>query len=220
MRLYPYKIQMCQTLKEGDNVQRQRDFANYMVEKLEKGSIMNTRPSSAIRPFFSWMVMWIRKTGTTGISKTLILVSSCHYTHKGSQLSSKWIIGSIFIDGMVTRVKYWDFLVHHFSPETGHLNMTSRHCFMQDEACLHRTADVFKWLEIMFSECLIALDAEKLTGHGIEWPPYSPDLSPGIFMSYFKDRICRNPPDSLKIWNWPSKERLMHMIPTCSSTLW
>ena len=45
---------------------------------------------------------------------------------------SKWVIGPIFIDSMVTRVKYWELLGHHFIPKAGPLDMISRYWFMLD----------------------------------------------------------------------------------------
>ena len=51
-----------------------------------------------------------------------------------------------------------------------------------------------------FGERLIILDAKKFTGHGIDWPPYSLDLNLCDFFlwGYIKDRIFRNPRDSLE----------------------
>ena len=70
-------------------------------------------------------------------------------------ISSKRIIGPIFIDNMVIGVKYRKLVEHHFDPEVSRLNLTSRYLFMQDGARLNRTADVLTWLEATFGECLI-----------------------------------------------------------------
>ena len=55
-------------------------------------------------------------------------------------------------------------------------------------------------VETTFYELLIALDEKKITVHDIEWPEYILDLNPwDIFLwSYIKDKIYRNPPDSLE----------------------
>ena len=66
-------------------------------------------------------------------------------------MSSKRLIGPIFIDGIGTEMKYRKLLEHHFDPEVGSLNMTSRYCFMQDGTCPQRTSDIFTWVETKFN---------------------------------------------------------------------
>ena len=99
-------------------------------------------------------------------------------------ISSNRTIGPIFIDCMVTGVKYRELLDHYFDPEN---NMASWNWFIQ--ACLHRAADVFTWLEATFDEHLIALVAEKFTGHGIEWTPYIPDVNQCDFFLWVTSKI-------------------------------
>ena len=83
-------------------------------------------------------------------------------------LSSKRLIGPIFIDGMVTGMKYRELLEHHFSIEAGRLIMTRLNWFMQDGggggARPHRIADIFMWFGMAFNERLIALDQKNSRG--------------------------------------------------------
>ncbi|GBN75476.1 hypothetical protein AVEN_190955-1 [Araneus ventricosus] len=50
--------------------------------------------------------------------------------------------------------------------------------FMQDGARPHRTEKVFRFLDEYFGNRVIALDRPKVTGTGMDCPPYSPDLTP------------------------------------------
>ena len=201
--LHPYKIQMCQPLKEGDAVRR-RDFANHMIAELENGSISEHKIWFSDEAHFQLngyvnKQNW-RHWGTENPHLSAISPLHPQRVTVWCAISSKRIVGPVFIDGMVTGVKYRELLERHFGPEAGRLNMTRRYWFMQDGARPHRTADVFMWLETTFGERLIALDAEKFTGHGIEWPPYSPDLNPCDFFlwGFIKDRIYKNPLNSLE----------------------
>ncbi|GFU82458.1 uncharacterized protein TNCV_3569301 [Trichonephila clavipes] len=42
----------------------------------------------------------------------------------------------------------------------------------------HRTEQVFRILDEYFGNRVIALEYPKFTGAGMDWPPYSPDLTP------------------------------------------
>ena len=46
---------------------------------------------------------------------------------------------------------------------------------------------------------MIALDANDKTGSGIDWPPYSPDLSACDYWlwGYIKDKVYRNSPQTI-----------------------
>ncbi|GFW20889.1 uncharacterized protein TNCV_1051101 [Trichonephila clavipes] len=49
---------------------------------------------------------------------------------------------------------------------------------MQDGARPHRTEQMFRFLDENFGNRVIALEYPKFTGAGMDWPPYSPDLTP------------------------------------------
>ncbi|GBM22767.1 hypothetical protein AVEN_196130-1 [Araneus ventricosus] len=50
--------------------------------------------------------------------------------------------------------------------------------FIKNGARPHRTEKVFRFLDEYFGNRVIALDYPKFTGAGMDWPPYSPDLTP------------------------------------------
>ncbi|GFY16767.1 uncharacterized protein TNCV_4337681 [Trichonephila clavipes] len=49
--------------------------------------------------------------------------------------------------------------------------------FMQDGARPHRTEQVFRFLDEYFGNRVIVLEYPKFAGAGMDWPPYSPDLT-------------------------------------------
>ena len=66
--------------------------------------------------------------------------------------------------------------------------------FMYDPALPHRTANVFNFLNEHFDDRVIALDHPTHTGSSVDWPPYSPDMSPCDFVRvHLKDQVyCHN----------------------------
>ncbi|GFX97875.1 uncharacterized protein TNCV_4905261 [Trichonephila clavipes] len=48
---------------------------------------------------------------------------------------------------------------------------------MQDRSRPHRTKQVFRFLDEYYGNRVIALEYPKFTGAGMDWPPYSPDLT-------------------------------------------
>ena len=70
---------------------------------------------------------------------------------------------------------------------------------MQDGARPHHTAEVLDILQATFKDQIIALDILAFTGHGVEWPPYSPELNPCDFLrGYLKDRVFKDAPAALQ----------------------
>ncbi|GBO20394.1 hypothetical protein AVEN_176011-1 [Araneus ventricosus] len=70
--------------------------------------------------------------------------------------------------------------------------------FMQDGARPHRTEKAFRFLDEYFGNRVIALDCLKFTGTGMDWPPYSPDLTPCDYFLWgaLKDTVYVNHPST------------------------
>ncbi|GBN62098.1 hypothetical protein AVEN_238128-1 [Araneus ventricosus] len=70
---------------------------------------------------------------------------------------------------------------------------------MQDGARPHRTEKVFRFLDEYFGNRVIALDYPKFTGTGMDWPPYSPDLTPCDYFLWgaLKETVYGNHPSTL-----------------------
>ena len=150
-------IQLCYLLKGGGGTMQRRNFANHMVEKLENGS------NSAHKILFSdethfQLNGYLNKQNWRHLDKENLHLNVVFHAQRIMVcyvIPLKRITGPVFIDGMVTGVKYRELLEHHFDPEMGRRNMTSRYWFMQDGARPNRTADIFTCLETTFGECLI-----------------------------------------------------------------
>ncbi|GBL88896.1 hypothetical protein AVEN_158995-1 [Araneus ventricosus] len=71
--------------------------------------------------------------------------------------------------------------------------------FMQDGARPHRTEKVFRFLDEYFENRVIALDYPKFTATGMDWPPYSPNLTPcdNFLWGALKDTVLGNHPSTL-----------------------
>ncbi|GBN86028.1 hypothetical protein AVEN_208269-1 [Araneus ventricosus] len=71
--------------------------------------------------------------------------------------------------------------------------------FMQDGARPGRTEKVFRFLDEYFGNIVIALDYPKFIETGMDWPPYSPDLTPCDYFLWgaLKDTVYRNHPSML-----------------------
>ncbi|GBN17496.1 hypothetical protein AVEN_204412-1 [Araneus ventricosus] len=71
--------------------------------------------------------------------------------------------------------------------------------FMQDVAQPHRTEKVFRFLDEYFGKIVIASDYLKFTGTEMDWPPYSPDLTPCDYFLWgaLKDTVYGKQPSLL-----------------------
>lgn len=87
----------------------------------------------------------------------------------------------------------------YFIPNAQGLSTVHEYWYQQDGARPHRTQEVFDVVKEHFGGRIIALDAFRFTGDGIDWPPYSPDLNPCDFFlwGYLKDNVYRCAPRTL-----------------------
>ncbi|GBM63300.1 hypothetical protein AVEN_186120-1 [Araneus ventricosus] len=71
--------------------------------------------------------------------------------------------------------------------------------FIHDGSRPHRAEKVFRFLVEFFENKVTALDYPKFTGTGMDWPPYSPDLTPCDYFLWgaLKDIVYGNHPSTL-----------------------
>ena len=71
---------------------------------------------------------------------------------------------------------------------------------MEDGARPHPTADVLNFLKGHFDDCVVALDCLALTGSGVDWPPYLPDMKTCDFFLWvhLKDQVYRHNPERIE----------------------
>ncbi|GBN12470.1 hypothetical protein AVEN_118299-1 [Araneus ventricosus] len=70
---------------------------------------------------------------------------------------------------------------------------------MQDGPRPHRTENVFRFLDEYFGKRVIALEYPKFTVTGMDWLPYSPDLTPCDYFLWgaLKHTVYGNHPSTL-----------------------
>lgn len=71
---------------------------------------------------------------------------------------------------------------------------------MQDGARPHRAEQVFRFLDEFFRNRVIALYYPKFSDAGMDWPPFSPDLTPCIYVlgGTLKHNVYQNHPTTLE----------------------
>ncbi|GFX86700.1 uncharacterized protein TNCV_1408981 [Trichonephila clavipes] len=111
---------------------------------------------------------------------------------------SRDIIGPFFIRETVTSERYVTILEQFVATQQVLENRPRTEWFMQDGARPHRTEQVFRFLEY-FGNRVIALEYPKFTGAGMDWPPYSPDLTPCDYFLWgtLKDTVYSKHPATL-----------------------
>lgn len=114
-------------------------------------------------------------------------------------INGNGIIGPIFVDSTVTSEVYLHDIVEPFIEKCCGTNMIDGYWFQQDGARPHRTREVFDTLSEWFGDHIIGLDAPRLTGGGIDWPPNSPDLNPCDYWlwGYLKSIVYTGRPQTI-----------------------
>ncbi|GFT19222.1 uncharacterized protein TNCV_303401 [Trichonephila clavipes] len=112
---------------------------------------------------------------------------------------SRGIIGPFFIRETVTSERYVTILEQFVATQQVLENRPRIEWFMQDGARPHRTEQVFRFLDEYFGNRVIALEYPKFTGAGMDWPPYSPDLTPCDYFLWgtLKDIVYSKHPATL-----------------------
>ena len=199
---YPYKIQLYQQLTDHD-VERRLLFANIMIEKIEKDELDPARTWFSDEAHFH-LRGYVNKQNWRhwGSENPHIAVAKPLHPERVTvwcALSSTSIIGPIFIEGNVTAEKYKRILEDKFLPEIRRLRRVHGYWFQQDGARPHRTAEVFESLMDTFGNRIIGLDIERHAEGGIEWSPFSPDITPLDYFlwGFLKDRVFRTAPDTI-----------------------
>lgn len=203
LNLFPYKIQVHQQLKDVD-VSRRLDFANLMLEKIEKNEINIKKIWFSDEAHFH-LNGYVNKQNWRhwGTEPPHLAISTLAHPQRLTvwcAISSSVIIGPIFIDGNVTGDKYQELLERDFFPQIRRRRLARDYWYQQDGARPHRTVDVLQSLSAMFGGRIIGLDSGKVTDTGIDWPPNSPDLNPCDFFlwGHIKDRVYRTAPATLE----------------------
>jgi hypothetical protein len=203
LALFPYKIQVHQLLRPFD-IERRLEFASLMIEKIE---------AKQIDPKKIWFTdeahcdlhgyVNKQKYRHWGTQKPEFCVSKPLHSQRLTvwcAISASGIIGPYFLTETITRLSYREQILKKFIPEAKRKKMVRDYWFQQDGARPHRTEDNLNLIANDFGARIIGLDAEKKTGEGMDWPPYSADMTVCDFFlwGYMKDEVFRERPENLE----------------------
>ena len=154
--------------------------------------------SSQMKHISNLMDSLINKTGDFGVPKIIICVRRNHFI-VWAAACSRGIAGRFLIRETITSERYVAILLQFIATQQALEDSPNTEWFMQDCARPHRTEQVFSFLHEYFGERVIALGYPKYTGAGMDWPPYSADLTPCDYflLCALKDIVYRNNPTTL-----------------------
>lgn len=103
------------------------------------------------------------------------------------------------IDGHMNSQSYLNLLKHEFIPYLKSRNLKDSCFFMQDGAPCHTSKIVLSYLYKHFKERVISKRYPNTYNIGLEWPPYSPDLTPLDYCIWgtLKSRVSKHKPTTL-----------------------
>lgn len=203
LKLFPYKIQCHQAITNTALRQRE-DFAHEILKMIDDstidvGCLWFTDEAHFHLEGFVNKQNW-RIWGTENPSVCLAKPLHSEKVTVWAGMSSKGIIGPFFTRETITSFRYIEILQQFVATFQSLEDTPENSWFMQDGARPHRTTAVFEFLEEYFSERVIALHYSRVTGIGMDWPPYSPDLNPCDFFlwGYLKDTVYSRNPQTLE----------------------
>lgn len=202
LKLFPYKVQVHQPLSEAAMEQR-LEFANDVVGRIDNNTIDVTKVWFSDEAHFhldgyvnkqNWRI-WGSEHPHFAIDRSLHPLRVTVWC----AMSTRGIVGAVFVDGTVTSARYCDVLANSFIPAIQGDPEFELMWFMQDGARPHRTSNVFDLLDEHFQNRVIALGYPDHTGMGINWPPYSPDFNPCDFFLWgnLKDKVYSTNPKTV-----------------------
>lgn len=221
LKLFPYKIQTFQPISQDSKVKR-FEFANLILNMIfhHEINISDIWFSDEAHFYIDGYVNKQNWRFWGSENPYLVAEKSLHPRRitVWAALSSRGIIGPIFINENITANLYKGILEDSFVPFLqGIQNMTDfeNAWFQQDGARPHRTQEVFSLLNEHFGKRVFALDYPEASGEGIEWPPYSPDLNPCDFYlwGFLKDRVYANRPTSIEELQDKIKSEIISISP-------
>ena len=202
LHLFPYKIQTHQPLSPRAMEQR-LCFANTIVHRIDEQDFdVNMVWFSDEAHFHLDGFVNKQNWRIWGTEKPHFVMEKSLHPQRVTvwcAMSSHGIIGPTFVDGTVNTERYVKILENDFIPIIQSAPDFDKMWFMQDGARPHRTRRVFDVLEEHFGDRILALGYRDITGMGLDWPPYSPDLNPcdSFLWGYIKDKVYSNNPKTI-----------------------
>ena len=202
LKNFPYKIQMHQRLTDSA-VEKRLSFAAECCQLIDEGLLDVDRIIFSDEAHF-WLDGYVNRQNYRiwGSEKPDIIQTKPLHPKKLTVwcgLSAKGIIGPIFIETSIDGEIYHDLLTDQVIPHLQEHNWIEGHYFQQDGAPPHTTRSNLDLLFETFGDRVIARGFPEAFEVGMQWPPYSPDLSPLDFFlwGYVKDQVYKSPPKNL-----------------------
>lgn len=203
LHMFPYKIQCRHAIPVRAERQRE-DFANEMLNMIDGsgfdvGRIWFTDEAhfhlDGVVNRHNW-----RFWGTEKPHFSHARPLHCPKLTVWAAISCKGIIGPFFLRETVTTDRYIALLKQFVATQQALDDRPGTAWFMQDGARPHRTEAVFHFLDEYFDDRVIALKYSTFQGKGMDWPPYSPDLTPCDYFLWgtLKDIVYCNNPSTLE----------------------
>lgn len=103
------------------------------------------------------------------------------------------------IEGNMNSETYINLLKHQFFPYLKSRNLLESCIFMQDGAPCHTSKNALQLIHEYFNDRVISTRYPQKFNIGIEWPPYSPDLTPMDYSIWgtLKARLSKHKPKTL-----------------------
>ena len=194
LSLFPYKIQIQQPLSPGNFVERV-DFANVVLQMIDENKIDINKIHFTDEAHFD-LNGYVNKQnyrhwGTSNPHLAVVRPLHPQRVTVWCAISSAGIIGPIIVTETINGDVYRDQILEVFFRKARRHGLIRDFWFMQDGARPHRTPGNLARIAQVFGDRIIGLDAERHTGGGIDWPPYSADLNVDDFFlwGYVKDRV-------------------------------
>lgn len=225
LKLFPYKLQVYQRLSD-DAMIRRFNFAADMLELIDSKQIDPNKIIFSDEAHF-WLDGYVNNQNfrVWGSEKPQLIVTKPLHPKKITvwmAMTADKMIGPFFFESTVDSVAYNRMLRYEFLPIVKELGWDKDHYFQQDGAPPHVTKDNLGLLRDVFGDRVISRSFPETFGHGMAWPPYSPDLSPLDFFlwGYVKDRVYKNRPKSLAELSQAVKQQLHHVpAESCRRTI-
>lgn len=183
--IFPYKIQVAQRLQEYD-IERRLEFANTMCEMIDREHFdVNKIIFSDEAHFYLDGYVNRQNYRIWGSQKPEITVTKPLHPDRvtvWAGLCSKGILGPYFTpDGeYVDQFVYHDILEEAFE-EANSKGWIEDCWFQQDGAPSHIAGQNLNLIREHFGGRVISRNQTEKFGEGLNWPPFSPDLTPMDF---------------------------------------
>ncbi|XP_015795585.1 uncharacterized protein LOC107371953 [Tetranychus urticae] len=201
LRLFPYKISTAQRLTEASKLARETFCGQILGEIHGETAPFNRIIFTDEAHFYLDGFVNRQNYRFWGSERPVFQLEKNLHPAKVTFWAAFTIHG-VFLHHFTETVnseRYCKMLTEKWIPVAREKGVIDGWYFMQDGAPPHRTRDAFNILHQHYGNRVIAYGFPDKMGCGIDWPPYSPDLTPCDYYlwGYLKDAAYRAAPKTL-----------------------